>query len=51
MLSAWPVHAEHIAGGGGTVSISSGGMIYSAAPIPGGINAQILVRRLSPDGA
>lgn len=51
LLLAASVRAEHSAGGGGgTVSIAAGELIYSAAPIPGGINAQIIVRRLAPDG-
>lgn len=51
LLLAVAASAEHIAGGGaGPVSIAAGGLIYSAAPIPGGINGQIVVRRLSPDG-
>lgn len=51
LLLAVSSRAEHIPGGGaGPVSIAAGELIYSAAPIPGGINAQIVVRRLSPDG-
>lgn len=51
LLLSVAARAEHIAGGGGgIVSIAVGEIIYSAAPIPGGINAQIVVRRLAPDG-
>ncbi len=51
LLLAVAARAEHSAdGGGGTVSIATGERIYSASSIPGGINGQIIVRRLSPDG-
>lgn len=51
LLLAIPVRAEHIAGGGGgTVSIAAGELIYAAAPLQGGINAQLVVRRLSAEG-
>ncbi|MBI4061099.1 MAG: hypothetical protein HY403_06680 [Elusimicrobia bacterium] len=44
--------AEQIAGGGGggAVSVASGDMIYAAMPIQGGVNAQMIVRRLAPEG-
>ncbi|MDD5305380.1 MAG: hypothetical protein PHS14_19960 [Elusimicrobia bacterium] len=51
VLLAGAVRAEHIAGGGsGTVSIANGDLIYAAMPAAGGINGQVLVRRLSADG-
>lgn len=51
LLLAFPVQAKHIAGGGGgTVSIANGDLIYAAMPVAGGINGQIIVRRLSADG-
>jgi hypothetical protein len=51
LLLALPVRAEHIAGGGGgTVSVALGDIIYAAAPLQGGINGQLVVRRLAPDG-
>jgi hypothetical protein len=46
-----PSRAEDSAGGGGgLVSVANGEMIFTAQPIQGGINGQIVVRRLSPDG-
>jgi hypothetical protein len=51
LLLAQSALAEHIAGGGAvTVSVAAGDIIYSAAPLQGGINGQVVVRRLAPDG-
>jgi outer membrane protein assembly factor BamB len=51
LLLAFPVRAEQSAGGGAaTVSVASGDLIYAAAPLQGGINGQIVVRRLAADG-
>ena len=51
LLLALPVRAEHsTGGGGGTISIASGDLIYAALPLTAGINGQLVVRRLSPDG-
>ena len=51
LLLTLPARCEHIAGGGGgTVSIANGDLIYAALPVAGGINGQLVVRRLSPDG-
>lgn len=51
VLLACAARAEHSAGGGsGAVSIAAGDLIYTAIPIPGGVNGQVLVRRLSAEG-
>lgn len=51
LLLALPVRAEHIAGGGGgTVSVAAGDLLYTAMPLTGGINGQYIVRRLSAEG-
>lgn len=51
LLLAVPASADHIAGGGAaTLSSSLGEIIHTAQPVPGGINGQIVLRRLAPDG-
>jgi hypothetical protein len=51
LLLALPAQARHIAeGGGSTVSVAKGDLIYVAMPAAAGINGQISVRRLSADG-
>ncbi len=51
LLLGASARAEHINGGSGaTISTASGDVIYSAAPQPGGINGQLVIRRLAPDG-
>ncbi len=51
LLLACPVRAElSSGGGGGTISIAGGDLIYAAMPLPGGINGQFIVRRLAADG-
>ena len=50
-LLACAVRAEHISGGGGgTISVASGDIIYTAMLLPGGINGQFVLRRLAADG-
>lgn len=51
-LLVCPARAEHSAVGGGAsvVSIATGESIYSASAVPGGINGQLVIRRLSADG-
>jgi hypothetical protein len=51
LLLASAARAMQSAGGGaGTVSVAAGDLIYTAVPIPGGVNGQLLVRRLAADG-
>jgi hypothetical protein len=51
LLLIGAARAEHSdGGGGGAVSIASGEQIYAAVAARGGINGQLIVRRLSVDG-